>query len=103
METFRCNACAGEYRNPGAGGLLYFHACPPLSEAEAIPDAVRNAARVLADAGKSDAEVRAVIQSAPEFRSVGKPRPDARNENIRQLGPDSKVEILAEGKGRTEV
>lgn len=103
MATMRCNSCRGEYPDNLPDGTLYFHACPPFSEAEVIPQAVLAAADVLRAAGKPDAEIRAVITSAPEFQQVGKPRPDARNENVFQREPFGKAEILAQGKGRTEV
>lgn len=103
MARYRCNSCGGEYPEQSTGGVPYFHACPPLSEAEALPAAVQAAARVLRDAGKPESDARAVIESAPEFAQVGTPRPDMRDENVVQDRFTRKVSIVAEGKGRTEV
>jgi len=71
MATLRCRLCGGIYDDRGADGMLYFHACPPLSPAEV-------AAAI--DAGTIRLQPGETLETAIGTRVF--PRPGARDENI---------------------
>lgn len=77
----QCQSCRGEYSDTTADGALYFHACPPLSDAE-----IGAALKLPRDATKWSDEEKLAIAGADRRRQ------DARDENIDL----SKVAALAE-------
>jgi hypothetical protein len=93
----KCLTCGGVYAPIGADGVRYFHACPPLSDAE-----VAVALGVPSNPTLQTAAQQAEIAAAPRAR------PDARDENIVPgfvSSAEHPVEapIKAAGKGSVEL
>lgn len=112
----KCNTCGGVYEPTLADGMQYFHACPPLSEAEkrAALDAgtlilSRAAARRLevAEAEDGKAPVAAGEPSRVDrvLAELVIERPRKRDENIVPGAFDDgeRTRIKAEGAGVTEL
>lgn len=66
----KCATCAGTYATVLIDGTRYFHACPPLSDAEVIAANALNT-----DRSKWSAA------DAATFAAASRVRPNARNEN----------------------
>jgi hypothetical protein len=77
----KCKACKGTYNPKQADGVAYFHACPPLSEAEA-----------------KGTPAEAVLKAGGTVE-----RADKRDENIRTDTTGKAIGIVAEGAGVEEV
>lgn len=90
MARVKCRTCSGEYETILADGLRYFHACPPLSDAE-----VKAALGLPAD---DDALTPAQRRQLAE---ASRTRPNARDENV---DPTRVVNWIAQPKqaGRGE-
>jgi len=78
---FRCLTCGGIYRSPLADGMEYFHACPPLS----------------------DAELRRAGVPEQGLESADRTRSGARDQNLIFDGPNLRGRVKSEGLGQTEV
>lgn len=90
--ALQCRACGGVYEPEQAGGMLYFHVCPPLSLAE-LESAVETSAVVLpADETPEIAHSRRFYQRA-----------DRRDENVSTDRDAREGAIKAEGAGVIEV
>ncbi len=81
MPRYKCNSCGGAYVTPQAGGVVYYHACPPHANPDFQP--------VLDKPGYDSRETLE--------------HPDKRDENIRQDPVTFEVTVISEGKGRTKL
>lgn len=84
----QCLTCGGVYHDVQPDGVSYFHACPPLSDAE-----VGQALGFPADASTwtkaQRAQVAAALRTRPEFRNENRPGTHARDHDV----------LIAAGKG----
>jgi hypothetical protein len=106
----RCGTCQGEYNRTLPDGMLYFHACPPLTmlqvkrggRAIAIPLSDLQQTDVLTVLRDGKAIELAAADVARDDTRIGDtiaPRPDARNENVDVTRKGSPHPIVAEGRG----
>jgi hypothetical protein len=77
----RCKSCGGRYEEQSREGVLYFHACPPLSVAESPGPAEQKR-----------------IEAGETLERVGK-----RDENVLTDAEGKRVGVKSEGKGNEEV
>lgn len=89
----QCKTCNGTYPDVQADGTRYFHACPPLSDAE-----VKTALALPADDAVLTKLQRDQVAAAPRARA------NARDENITTTAPSkTAAPMKAPGAGVTTV
>lgn len=79
MARVKCRTCSGEYDTVQRGGLLYFHACPPVETVT-----VQRAGAVI------DVDAAAVQAGDRELRRRFVRRPNGRDENLIVTGYDAR-------------
>ena len=115
MARVRCNSCGGEFESLLGDGMIYFHACPPITRVRVkrgaawvmLPlQAVQPTDTIAVTRGGVTVETTVALVQPGDVRlgDDAAPRANARNENVkRRLDPDADVEIEAEGAGVTPV
>jgi len=117
MSRFRCNSCQGEYDDVAAGGVLYFHACPPVTLVRVRLDSGIEDERPLRawrgfTIASSDAQKAALVDAGGtaalivvELARADAPRAGARDENtLRRGGAHGEIRVMkAEGRGRAPI
>lgn len=88
----KCNSCGGVYAPVLADGLTYFHACPPLSDAE-----VKVALALPADDAVLTKAQKDQLAAAPRTRA------NARDENVKGGTGKTAGDMKAAGAGVTTV
>lgn len=78
---WQCNSCKGTYSDIGEDGVLYFHRCPPLS----------------------DAEIRAEGKDPRDVTFSDRRRSAERDENVRWNEEEGETVIIKPGRGRRHV
>jgi len=111
----KCNVCGGVYEQKLADGTMYFHACPPLSEAEIRTQLQQKTLqltpaqqKLLDDAAKLDADPNApkVDRSRVDqaISSLTIERPNKRDENVAGVGaPGQPAVQKSPGTGVTKL
>lgn len=111
----RCNVCGGTYEPIQRDGSQYFHACPPLSEAEIRDGLTKKTLQLpaadqkrLDDAGKlidaNDTPQNAQARVDAVVRSLTIERPNKRDENVAGVGaPGQPAPQKAPGAGVTKL
>lgn len=88
----RCNTCGGRYEPLQADGTKYFHACPPLSEAELT--AAIAAGKVVLPVGQKVGD----LLSTTTYERAGK-----RDENVPSTAAGDSGKLKAIGGGTTPI
>lgn len=89
----KCQSCGGTYEPVLTDGLLYYHACPPLSAVEL---------QAAVDAGAVKLPKGETVDDAIVLRTYE--RANKRDENVvAGSDPDKETPIKAEGDGAVEV
>jgi len=111
----KCNVCGGTYEPVLADGSQYFHACPPLSEAEIrakLQDKTLQLTaaqqKLLDDAAKADADPTAPkLDRSRVDQAIGSlvvERANKRDENVVGVAVDGKTPIQkSPGTGTTKM
>lgn len=99
MALMKCKACGGEYQDTTAGGVRYFHVCPPVTHVRVerggqwtdvpLADLRATDAINVSRAGATVKVLRSALQ-ADDIRlgDTLVERPNKRDENVKIIGYD---------------